>query len=168
MKKALILTGPGGVGKTTIAKLLVKHCNFIWLDGDREDTEFFPNGNQWLPENYENLERAHDKILKKAKELFAQNKKVVVDYIIFGNYLKFFEKFKKEFGDNLEIKVLFPKREECIKRDRKRKCWTTGNKRIVAVYNELEDIKDKLGADKFIDSTGQTAKETFDKYFKDC
>lgn len=166
MKKVLILTGPGGTGKTTIAKLLARHCGFTWLDGDREDTEFFPEGKHWLPENSDKLREAHEKILKKTKELLVQKDRVVIDYIIFGHYLEFFEKFKKAFGDDLEIRVLFPKQKECVARDLRRKCWTTGHKRIAAVYSDFQSIKNKLGADKFIDSSGQTPGETFEKYFK--
>ncbi len=165
-KKVLILSGPGGSGKTAIAELLVKNCNFVLLDGDNEDTEFFPDGKQWLPENSEKLHEAHEKILKKTKEIFKKGRSVVVDYIIFGHYLEFFEKFKNEFGSSLEIKILFPSKHECIDRDIKRECWTTGVERINKVYKEFEDIKDKLDAENFIDTTEQTTEETFEKYFK--
>jgi len=59
------------------------------LDGDREDTEFFPDGNQWLPENSHLLGKAHEKILRKTRELVDKGKSVVIDYIIFGRYLEF-------------------------------------------------------------------------------
>jgi len=164
-KKILILSGPGGSGKTAIAELLVKRCKFVLLDGDNEDTEFFPNGEQWLPKNLKQLALAHDKILKKTKELFEKGNSVVVDYIIFGQYLDFFNKFRREFGDNLEIKILFPSEEELIKRDKNRECWTTGSERIATVYKEFEKIKDVLGKDCYIDTTNETPEITFEKYF---
>ncbi len=163
----LILTGPGGSGKTTIADLLTKRCNFIKIDGDQLDTEFFPKGGQWLSENSEKLRQAQNKIFIEVKKIFNKGENnVVLDYIIFGNYLEFFEKFKKEFGDDLVIKVLFPVTEEMAKRDRERECWTTGIERISAVRTELEAIGDIIGRDGFIDTTGQTPDETFEKYFK--
>lgn len=166
-KKVLILTGPGGTGKTTIANLLMRKHDFVKVDGDRLDTEFFPDGIQWLPENSEKLKKAHEKIFSEVKKSYGNGKNnVVLDYIIFGDYLNFFEKFKKEFGSNLEIKVLFPSVKEIIKRDKERKCWTTGQERIKAVYNEFESIKNILGVEKFIDTTEQTSNETFDKYFR--
>ena len=164
-KKVLILSGPGGAGKTAIAELLVRRCGFVLLDGDNEDTEFFPNNDQWLLKNSKKLTLAHDKILKKARKLFEQGSSVVVDYIIFGKYLDFFEKFKCEFGDNLEIKILFPTIEELIKRDKNRKCWTTGSERINAVYNEFEEIKDKLGKENYIDTSNEALETTFKKHF---
>jgi len=164
-KKILILSGPGGSGKTTIAELLVKQCSFVLLDGDREDTEFFPNGKQWLPENSEKLSRAHDKILERAKKLFEEGNSVVVDYIIFGQYLDFFEKFRCQFKDNLEIRILLPSEQELIKRDKNRECWTTGSERITAVRREFERIKNALNKDYYIDTSNETAEMTFEKHF---
>jgi adenylate kinase family enzyme len=165
-KKVLILTGPGGSGKTAIADLLVERCGFVKVDGDDLDTEFFPNGGQWFPENSEKLRKAHEKIFVEVKNLFNNGENnVVLDYIIFGNYLEFFEKFKKEFGNNLEIKVLFPSKEEMVKRDKERECWTTGIERISSVSAEFEAIKDVIGKNNFINTTGQTADTTFEKYF---
>lgn len=166
MKKVIILTGAGGSGKTTIAKLIEKECGYILLDGDNADTEYFPNGNQWLPENSDKLCQAHDKILRNTKKLVQAGKKVVIDYIIFGQYLDFFDKFVTVFGDNLQIAVLFPKRSEIVIRDKKRKCWTTGEERIKTVYHEFDKIRDEIGEDKYIDTSGQTPEETFRKYFK--
>lgn len=166
-KKVLILTGPGGSGKTTIAELLAKKYNFLLVDGDNLDTEFFPNGEQWLPENTENLEKAHNKIFNIVKKLFnEQEKNIVLDYIIFGKYIEFFEKFKKEFGKNLIIKILFPSLDETVKRDWDRKCWTTGIGRILTVRKEFESIKKYIGKENFINSTKQTPEETIKKYFK--
>ncbi|PIY96104.1 MAG: hypothetical protein COY66_05110 [Candidatus Kerfeldbacteria bacterium CG_4_10_14_0_8_um_filter_42_10] len=165
-KKVLILTGPGSSGKTAIADLLVKRCDFVKIDGDNLDTEFFPRGGQWFPENFEKLKRAHQKIFKEVRKTFNNGENnVVLDYIIFGNYLEFFQMFKKEFGDKLEIKVLFPTKEEMIKRDKERECWTTGIDRISAVSAELEAIKDVIGRDNFIDTTGQTLNDTFERHF---
>ena len=166
MKKVIILTGSGGAGKTTIAKLIEKECGYILLDGDNADTEYFPNGGQWLPENSDKLCQAHDKILRSAKKLVQAGKRVVIDYIIFGQYLDFFDKFMIAFGDDLQIAVLFPKRSESVIRDKERICWTTGEERIKAIYSEFAKIRDEVGEDKYIDTSGQTPEETFQKYFK--
>jgi|GEM_PF-1117344 adenylate kinase family enzyme len=163
--QVLILTGPAGSGKTTIAELLVKNKDFVLLDSDHEDTEFFPNGNQWLPKNHQKLSQAHDKILKKAKDIFASGKSVVVDYIIFNQFSEFIDKFKKEFKDNLEIKVLFPDKNIMIKRDKERECWTAGEKAINEIYNKLEAVKSEIGVDNYIDTSDEAPEETIKKHF---
>lgn len=165
-KRVLILTGPGGSGKTTIADLLVKKCGFLKVDGDNLDTEFFPNGGQWFPENVKRLKRAHEKIFAEVKKQFNNGENnVVLDYIIFDDYLRFFKMFKEEFGDKLEIKVLFPIQEEMVKRDKEREYWTTGIDRISAVRTEFEAIKDNIGKENFVDTTNQIPIDTFEKYF---
>ena len=166
MKKVIIITGPGGVGKSTIAELLKKECGYVLLDGDNEDTEFSPNGGQWSSENSENLKKAHNKILKKTEELVKQGKKVVVDYIIFGYYSDFLNKFRETFGNDLQITILFPNQSEIIIRDKERECWTTGEERIKKVCFELEKIKNEVGEENYIDTSNQTPEETFEKYFK--
>lgn len=160
MPKIILLTGPGGAGKTTIAELLAKQSGFVYLDGDNEDTEFFPNGNQWLPENKALLRKAHEKILRKTKELVEQGKNVVIDYIIFGGYMEFIKSFRDAFGDSFAVKVLLSSKEELVKRDANRECWTTGKERIDAVYAEFEGIRDEIGSESYLDTTGQNVEET--------
>ena len=41
MPKVLLLTGPGGAGKSTISDMIARDKGFTYLDGDSEDTEFF-------------------------------------------------------------------------------------------------------------------------------
>ena len=137
----------------------------MYLDGDNEDTEFFPNGDQWLPENTENLKMAHEKILRRTKEIAEQGQNVVIDYIIFGRYMEFIESFREEFGEDFSIVVLFPSQEELNKRDANRECWTTGADRIAAVYAEFEAIKDEIGKSNFLDTTGKSYEKTIGSIF---
>ena len=158
--KILILTGPGGSGKSTVAKLLCSNYGYTLVDGDALDTEYFPKGGQSLPENKTKLIKAHDKILREAKKQFKTGKNIVVEYIIFGEYLNFFNKFKNTFGNKVDIKILFPSEEETILRDKERSCWTTGAERIKAVRKEFLEIKDTIGIQNFIDTTEQKPEET--------
>ena len=158
--KVLLLTGPGGSGKTTIAELLRDKYGYTLIDGDQLDTEFFPNGGQWDSKNASLLSMAHDKILNVAKHEFALNKNIVIDYIIFGKYREFIEKFKNEFGSNFQVKVLLPEEKENIERDRVRTCWTTGSDHIKLVRKEMTGIRQYIGADNFIDTSGQNPEES--------
>lgn len=160
MPKILILTGPGGSGKTTLAKMLESEYGYAYVDGDQEDTEFFSDGGQWLPENLMLLRQAHDKILKKTMDLHEQGQDVVIDYIIFDQYLEFLEMFRQKFGDDLYIKVLMPSVDELIERDKQRKCWTTGEDRITEVSKQFKDIRTAIGSNNFIDSSGQNPEKT--------
>jgi chloramphenicol 3-O-phosphotransferase len=160
MKKILLLTGPGGSGKTTIATMLCEQCGYAHVDGDHEDTEFFPSGQQWLPTNKHLLKKAHKKIIQRAKDLIESGKNVVIDYIIFGCYSEFIQECQKEFGDHFKLVVLFPHCDTLQTRDQNRSCWTTGRERIEAVYQEFQSIQTDIGAENFLDTTDQTPQET--------
>jgi adenylate kinase family enzyme len=166
MQKVLILTGPAGAGKTTISEFLEKRCGYTNVDGDEADAELFPEGKHYKPENAERLRLAHGKIFRMAKESFDSGRSVVVHYVIFGFYLEFIERFRQAFGECLEIKVLMPSTEEMIRRDLEREVWTAGERRIREVRAELEALKEEIGPENFIDSTGETPEQTFEKYFK--
>lgn len=160
MKEIILLTGPGGSGKSTIAKQLCEQHGYIHLDGDHEDTEFFPQGGQWLVENSEQLKKAHIKIVNKAAELVKNGAKVVIDYIIFGNYAEFVTLFRDRFGDAGQILILLPSIETTIQRDKDRECWTTGEKRIQEVFSEFKNIQTIIGAEKYIDTSEMSIDET--------
>jgi len=160
MNKVILLAGPGGSGKSTLADILNKNHGYVWLDGDQEDTEFFPNGGQWDTANSTQLRKAHQKILQRAIEIVNQGEKVVVDYIIFNQYLDYIRSFKKEFKDKLQIVVLLPTLKETIKRDQERQCWTTGEERIRKVTQDLTSIRGDVGYKNYLDTTGLTVDET--------
>lgn len=159
--------GPAGSGKTTISELLATKLDFKQIDGEFIDSKYFPKGGQWLPENLEKLQRAHDDVLAETKKAFDDGKNnVVVDYIIFGDYISFINNFKKVFEDNLVMRVLMPEEKELVRRDAKRECWTAGPEHIKRVMNELSSIKNIIGEENYINTTNQTPEETFQKYFE--
>ncbi len=160
MKKVTLITGPGGSGKSTIADLLAQKTGVVWLDGDDMDTEFFPHGGQWDNENSALLAKAHNKILEITQKLFSEGKSVIVDYIIFGRFEDYFSKFKQAFGDDLDIKILLPRKEVIIARNNARTEYQTGEDKITRVYDALEALRDRLGSEAYIDTSSETAEET--------
>ena len=164
--RVILLAGAGGAGKSTIAELISRQHGYELLDGDYEDSEYFPYGRQWFPQNLNLLKKAHQKILFKTKRLVSLGKFVVVDYVIFGDYLSYFKIFKDSFGDDLKIVILFPSNSETIKRDFGRGNWTTGPVRIAAVRSELYKIKNQIGSKNFIDTSNESPEETVKKHFQ--
>ena len=164
--KVILLAGAGGSGKSTIAELISRQHGYELLDGDHEDSEFFPYGGQWLPQNLKSLQKAHRKILSKTKLLVSSGKSVVVDYVIFGDYSSYFKIFEDTFRDDLKIVILYPSNSENIKRDFARSNWTTGPVRIAAVRLELYKIRNKIGVEKFLDTSNESPEETIIKYFQ--
>ena len=49
--RVILLAGAGGAGKSTIAELISRQHGYELLDGDYEDSEYFPYGRQWFPQN---------------------------------------------------------------------------------------------------------------------
>ncbi len=160
MKKVTLITGPGGSGKSTIAELLVQKTGAVWLDGDDIDTEFFPHGGQWDKENSALLIQTHNKILEFAQKFVSEGKSVIVDYIIFDHFEEYFSKFKQAFGDDLDIKILLPRKEVIIARNNARTEYQTGVDKIIRVYDELEKLRIVLGNDVYIDTSDETGEET--------
>jgi hypothetical protein len=112
-------------------------------------------------------QKAHDEVLAETQRIFNDGENnVVVDYIVFGDYINFINKFKNAFGDKLVIKILMPEEKELVKRDKERECWTAGPEHIQRVINELNSIKAVVGEENYINTTFQTPEETFQKYFE--
>lgn len=157
--KILLLTGPAAAGKTTIAKLLAEQFGFLYLDCDKIDSQFLPEGLHYLLENSPKLKSAHQAILATINKNKTQNKPIVLDYIIFGHYKEFIHGLTTSYP-NTVIAVLFPTKEEMIKRDIERDCWTAGEKRIREVYADFERLEGFIGEKNYLDTTNQTPEQT--------
>jgi len=155
--KVIILTGPCGVGKTTIAYKLATELNLTVISGDQIKQTLFPTIND-ITEFPEKLQIVKQTIFKQSQQLFNKDQSVLIDYVVLGEtYIK---QYQIAFQENLIIKVLFPKREVIYSRDEKRACWTSGKTQIDHLYQKYLDLIDLIGAENYIDTGKETSEET--------
>lgn len=155
--KIIILTGPCGVGKTTIANIISKKIKVELIDGDRIKANLFPDVD-YITEFPEKLKIVKETILELSKKHFSNDKSVLIDYVIIGrDYISQFQNFFKE---NLIFKVILPKRMIAYQRDQDRECWTSGRKTIDELYDKYINLIDVIGRDNYVDNEGETAEET--------
>lgn len=155
--KLIILTGPCGVGKTTITNLLAQKCKVEVIRGDRLKNSMFPHISI-LPKHPNKLQLLKEELFTLSKEHFYQGKSVLIDYVILGDL--YIRKYQEEFGKNLYIKVLFPELEIAIERDNQRKCWTSGREVIEELYKKYEELKELIGGENYLNTSDQSPENT--------
>ncbi len=156
--KVIILTGPCGVGKTTISRRCLEHIDAEYISGDEIAKRLFP-AISYITKYPEKLAIVKDEILALSKRYFHdQEKTVLIDYVILG--VDFISKFKETFKSNLVIKVLLPDREVIYQRDRERDCWESGRAMIDLLYDKYAALRGTIGAENYIDNGKETVEET--------
>jgi adenylate kinase family enzyme len=158
----LIVTGPCGSGKTTIANLISQSGKFTYISGDEIKNELFPEIEK-INDYPEALEQVYANIFQSAKRHFRLGENVVIDYVILGQ--KRIEEYKEAFSNHLVFKVLLPRREVLIDRDQTRECWTAGEDCVTDLYNRFYNLQDYIGIENYIDSSEETPEETYQKHF---
>ena len=155
--KIIILTGPCGVGKTSIANIVCKKIEVELIDGDKIKENLFPDID-YITEFPEKLKIVKETILELSKEHFSNNKSVLIDYVIIGR--DYISQFQNLFKENLIFKVILPKRIVTYQRDQIRECWTSGRQIIDELYDKYINLADVIGQDNYIDNEDETAEET--------
>lgn len=155
--KIIILTGPCGVGKTSIAKIVSEKIEVELIDGDSIKENLFPDVD-YITEFPEKLKIVKETILELSKKHFSKNKPVLIDYVIVGR--DYISQFQNLFKENLIFKVILPNRIVTYQRDQNRECWTSGRKMIDELYDKYINLIDVIGQENYIDNEGETAEET--------
>ena len=165
--KVLLISGVCGSGKTTISKMVEEKLGFARIDGDEIGEKILPkiDGCIWKEKNQYHLKKIHEKVIASTKDLLQKGKSVVIDYVL--DKKEEIEMYKKEFGENLEIKILTPRLEVTIKRDQNRECWSVEETRILQLSKIFENLKHNFGKKNFIDNSDETPEETFKKHFQE-
>lgn len=158
----LIITGPCGVGKTTISKLVSENLGFVHINGDDIKNKLFPEIER-ITRFPDKLEIVKGKILEQTKFNFKEGRSVVVDYVILG--MDQIKRYKKFFADSLIIKVLYPDKKMIIQRDASRACWTAGKPSIDDLYAEFDKLRELIGEENYIDNSNETPERTFLNHF---
>lgn len=163
--KIIILTGPCGVGKTTISKLLLQHLEVKYISGDEIAKSKFPEIS-YITKHPVKLQIVKRELFDlSCTYFFDQNKTVLIDYVILGqNYIA---QFQKTFQSDLILKVLLPDRQVIFQRDQDRACWESGREMINNLHDKYLALKDMIGAENYIDNGAQTAQETVDFLLQD-
>lgn len=158
--KVIILTGPCGVGKTTVANILSKKMDIELISGDGIKQHLFPEiGN--ITEHPKKLKIVKNTILKSSKSHFSNDKSVLIDYVVVGK--EYIASFQNLFRKNLVIKVLLPNRNIIYERDRNRDCWTSGRKIIDHLYDNYLNLIDIIGKENYLDTENETPEDTANK-----
>lgn len=158
----LILTGPTGVGKTTLCKMVADRFNYTYVSGDEIKEKLFP-GVEDITVYPEKLADVKKELLKRAKEIFDNGNSVVIDYVILGE--EYIKKIKELFDGHLVFKVLLPTLESIQARDKERECWTAGEESVKDLYEKYLKLKPLIGKENYIDTTDETPEETFNNHF---
>lgn len=156
--KVIILTGPCGVGKTTIAKLLLPRIDAEYISGDEIAKSLFPEVS-YITKYPEKLKVVKAEIFALSRRYFYEQERTsLIDYVVLGE--TYISKFKEAFNSDLIIKVLLPKKEIIYQRDVERDCWESGRVMIDHLYDRYVELRESIGADNYIDNGKETVEET--------
>ena len=155
----LVIAGPPGVGKTTIAQIICQHNKCSYLSGDELSKKLFPGVYKDTPEQ---LKQTNKELLKRLEDLNDGNC-LVADLVYLDE--DFIKKLKNLFGKRLIIKVIFPPTKTTIERDKKRQGWTSGEEDIKRYHKQYQKLKEIIGENNYIDNSSQNPEETYEKYF---
>lgn len=159
MKKLYLITGPAGVGKSTISKVLsLKFSKSVLIEGD--DVYHMVSGgyvSPWKSGNH--MELFWKNSISLIENSLKQGYDVVFNYII---NKKDYENLKEIFKDyEVIFKLLLVSEKELLRRDKLRNEDCRMNERCLILLNNFK----KQGFDNslIIDTTNLTIEETLNK-----
>ena len=159
MSTLYLITGPAGVGKSTISKQIAQNCKkSILIEGD-DIYHLVKSGyvSAWLENNH--LELFWKNVICLIENGLEAGYDVVFNYVI---NKKDYEILKEKFNKyNIVFKVLLVSEEELLRRDSLRDVDCRMNERCIVLLNSFK--KQCFNKENIIDTTNLTIKETLSK-----
>ncbi len=72
------------------------------------------------------------------------------------------KRIRKDCGNRLVIRVLFPPVETIMERDKRRAGWTSGVSDVKKFYKKYQELKPVIGESQYIDNSNQTPRQTLE------
>lgn len=163
MNTLYLITGPAGVGKSTISKQIAQNCKkSILIEGD-DIYHLVKSGyvSAWMENNQ--LELFWKNVICLIENGLEAGYDVVFNYII---NKKDYEMLKEKFNKhNIIFKVLLVSDEELLRRDSLRDIENRMNERCLVLLNSFKE--QFFGSEYIIDTTNLTIEETLKKIMEE-
>ena len=158
MPNLYIITGPAGVGKSTVSKQLAKQLDkSVLIEGDDIYAQVI-SGYVSAWKNGNHLDVFWNVCLNMIYTYLSAGYDVVFNYIVtLDSYTKIKEKFKEY---NTKFVVLISNQETVLARDKQRPIDCQMNERCIILLNNFKNTN--LKKDYFLDTTNLSVDETVD------
>lgn len=159
----LLLTGPAGSGKTTVATLLAERFGWTHISEDDIWPALFGRDRGEFGSDEHRRKRAavHEVIFAQVLDATGGGRNVVIDATVHEAPPESFEEYQSFFDAHAiawELRVLLPRLDVAIARDASRAGWHLGPARVAHLHAKF--TQRVFGAAAFLDNSDETPEET--------